>query len=645
MSYKSTILKQITLLVLLYSISFFAEAQNFESDFEVIVNRLISQRTSNYDTIHFYLNVYERDTVKMNYLVKKSARSKYKEGESYGLHGIGGFLVNKSLFKKAIPIHEKGLILAKECENDILQILHLNKLGAANRRTAKIKTAIDYYQESMAIVEKINDPSYEMLINLGRTLNSMGSAHVILEQYGKGIEFYEKALKIHESLGYKLGLAINNQNIGYANEKLGNLDTATAYYEKSLNYNEDIDSDLGRVICKNSLGQIYIKKGEYKKAEDIISPLIPIIRKTEDQFHIASVIINYGWVSLKLNNLEPAEEYLTEGLRISKKFDLQYSLVQVYELLSDLEISKGNNKKAIEFYKKSVSQNKKVINDQNISYLNDLTEQYNNEKKDKEITEQKLALSQSKSKTRVMSILIVSLLSASILLWFLYQQRQKRKNQEIITLKKEQQVRTLESLMEGEEKERMRIAQELHDGVNVDLSAIKYKLTSLLEKNNIVINEAVLMIDKSCEQVRAISHNLIPPSLKDFSLIETIEDFCTTTNGLHKPAILFNHIGEAVNISKKAEVNIFRIVQELVNNSVKHADATEITVQISHRDQSIQLTVEDNGVGFDKETITGNGIGLKNIQSRVDYLNAKLDFNSTKKGTSYIIDINTDNLV
>jgi len=232
-----------------------------------------------------------------------------------------------------------------------------------------------------------------------------------------------------------------------------------------------------------------------------------------------------------------------------------------------------------------------------------------------------------------------------LLTWFLYKQRQKRKDQEILSLKREQQVKTLELLMEGEEKERLRIAKELHDGVNVDLSSIKYKLTSLLEKNNEVINEAVAMIDKSCEQVRAISHDLIPPSLKDFSLTDAIKDFCVTKNGLHKPEIICNIIGNEVTVSKKAEINIFRIVQELVNNSIKHANASEIDVQISYQPKHIQITVEDNGKGFNRDIVGRSGIGLQNINSRVEYLNAKLDFTSDAKGTSYVIDINTDKIV
>ena len=278
--------------------------------------------------------------------------------------------------------------------------------------------------------------------------------------------------------------------------------------------------------------------------------------------------------------------------------------------------------------------------------------QFEVEKKDKEIAEQKLivadqelALTQSKSKTRIMSILIVSLLLAAFLLWFLFRQRQKRIQQQLVTVQREQEVRTLESLMEGEEKERLRIAKELHAGVNGDLSAIKFKLSSLLEMNNTVIKETVTMIDNSYDQVRAISHNLVPPSLKDFNLIEAVGEYCQNMNAIHEVKIEFQHVGNTIILDKKQEANLFRIVQELVVNSIKHAEGSEIDVQLSCLQDTLQLTVEDNGKGFDPKTVKSDGIGMQNVKSRVAYLNAMMDFLSNEKGTTYTItmDIKTEN--
>ena len=210
---------------------------------------------------------------------------------------------------------------------------------------------------------------------------------------------------------------------------------------------------------------------------------------------------------------------------------------------------------------------------------------------------------------------------------------------EMIIQKHNYEISKFESFIQGEEKERLRIAKELHDGVNGDLSAIKFKLSPLLDIDNPAINDAVEMIDKSCQQIRTISHNLVPPSLHDFNLVEALEEYCTTMSTIHHLQISFQNIGEEIILNKKVEINIFRVVQELITNSVKHAKADEIGVQISSRNEVLQVTVEDNGKGYDKDTVNTVGIGLKNIQARIDYLNATLDIISNAQGTSTTIEL------
>jgi signal transduction histidine kinase len=114
-------------------------------------------------------------------------------------------------------------------------------------------------------------------------------------------------------------------------------------------------------------------------------------------------------------------------------------------------------------------------------------------------------------------------------------------------------------------------------------------------------------------------------------------------NSIHKPEVHFQHVGYAIDLDKKQEANLFRIVQELVTNSIKHAKAKEINIQLSHLENTLQLTVEDNGIGFDAKTVKSDGIGMQNVQSRVDYLSATMDFLSNEKGTSYTIAMNTKN--
>jgi len=639
--------RYITLSILLIHY-FFSYAQIKTDEYINVIDDLVESRLDNYDSIHKTLKSFEDDTTKMNYLIAKSIKVNYFLGHSYGLHGKGMYYANRRIYREASAIHNQGFNIAKLAESPILQILHLNKLGALNKRTEKVRTAIDYYLRSLEIAENTTDSSYYFQANVGRTKNSIGSIYMILQQYEKSLDYYNEALLIQQKLNNTHRLAVNNQNIGVAYEEMGFLDKAFKYYEKALDYDEQLDSDFGRVISKNSMAQILIKKGNYALAENLIKPLIPMIRKTEYPLHISSVIINYGWANLELGNLEIATQYINEAIKISEEYNLQSNLVKGYTLLSDLELKKQNPIKALNHFKTAKKQNDKVINDQNNKYLNDLSFKYDAEIKNNKInrlaSENKIVNLKLQQNRKLIYIISIAALLTLLGFYIAFVQRQRHKNQEILSLKREQQVKTLELLMEGEEKERFRIAKELHDGVNVDLSAIKYKLTSLLEKNNEVINEAVIMIDKSCEQVRAISHNLVPPALKDFSLIEALDDYCSTTNAIHDTNVSFQALGTVIDISKKTEANIFRIIQELVSNGIKHADASEIDVQISYQNDTIQLTVEDNGKGFAMNTEKSNGIGLKNVKSRVTYLNGKLDVTSDDKGTSFVIDININAL-
>lgn len=146
------------------------------------------------------------------------------------------------------------------------------------------------------------------------------------------------------------------------------------------------------------------------------------------------------------------------------------------------------------------------------------------------------------------------------------------------------------------------------------------------------------MVDESCAHVRSISHNLMPSSILDYGLIETAREYCIKINTSDTFKIDFQCFGNYIELSKKSETVIYRIIQELVTNILKHSKATEAMIQFNYREEELFITVEDNGIGFDKSSIT-EGIGHKNIKTRVAFLNAQLDSNSSNLGTSYTLSI------
>lgn len=223
-----------------------------------------------------------------------------------------------------------------------------------------------------------------------------------------------------------------------------------------------------------------------------------------------------------------------------------------------------------------------------------------------------------------------------------------RVNYTVTKHRHQQQISKLHGLLEGEEKERKRMAEELHDGIAGDLSAIKYNLAYLKLNNHNPDNEGVLqevtqIIDKSCVQIREISHNLSPSSITNFGLITALQNFCMKIQGVYGIPVDFRFSGERIELSKVIEIHIFRIVQELVNNIIKHSEAKTARVEIIHHHPYITLMVEDDGKGFVMSD-NDKGIGLSNIESRIRFMNAKFGKLSSETGSSFKIEINLDNI-
>lgn len=203
----------------------------------------------------------------------------------------------------------------------------------------------------------------------------------------------------------------------------------------------------------------------------------------------------------------------------------------------------------------------------------------------------------------------------------------------------------LKSIIEGEENERKRIAEDLHDGIIGDLSAIKLQV-AVLDGTGTRIKEKQLpkiieMIDQACTQVRRISHDLMPASIEDFGLIESLNQYCKKLNFAHKTQIEFQTFGVYTPLSKNHESTLYRIIQELLNNIIKHAEAKQALVQMNFHEDEISISVEDDGKGFQTDSVH-EGIGLKNVRSRVKLLQGELDVKSSAMGTfvHILVDLN-----
>lgn len=471
------------------------------------------------------------------------------------------------------------------------------------------------------------------------SLNSIGIVYNDLGKYIEAEESFKKALAIYKKLGVTsehLGDVLNGLASSYKHQR--KYEDAIDYFDEALKVYKNNESEFGIAIANFNKALIYNEQKEYNKALPLLNLAYEKQKSNGFNTELMLTISSLAEVNYELGNYQKSERLLNEGLQLEMESkgaakDLYFELYRVHN-------KNRQYQKALEYHEVYVKYKDSLFNEENIKSINLLQKQFETEKKNKEIIQQKLELQEQeteiqKQETQITLItgLALFLLIAALLTWLVFRQKQKRKNQELIALKQEYQIKSLESLIEGEEKERFRIATELHDGVNGDLSAIKHKLNALQEYNTKTINDVVAMLDKSCDQVRAISHNLVPPALEKFDLKTATSDYCFEMNTIHSPKITFQYIGDNIKLPKNIEVNLFRIVQELVTNSVKHANATEINVQLSMMDNMLQLTVEDDGNGYDLNSIKADGIGLSNIKHRVDYLQGELDIATNSDGT------------
>jgi two-component system, NarL family, sensor kinase len=227
-------------------------------------------------------------------------------------------------------------------------------------------------------------------------------------------------------------------------------------------------------------------------------------------------------------------------------------------------------------------------------------------------------------------------------------QQEELQQQKIRELEKDKQLIAVDAMLKGQEEERTRMAKDLHDGLGGLLSGVKFSLNNM--KDNLIVtpdNMAVFersldMIDTSINELRRVAHNMMPEILLKYGLDEALKEYCNKVNATGLIKINYQSHGLENRIEKTEEIIVYRIIQELLNNILKHAAATEGFVQLVRQENRLNVVVEDNGRGFDSNhPANSKGAGLGNIRSRVDYLKGQLEIHSEPgKGTLVNIEFN-----
>lgn len=269
-----------------------------------------------------------------------------------------------------------------------------------------------------------------------------------------------------------------------------------------------------------------------------------------------------------------------------------------------------------------------------------------NKKKIAELEAEKKEAALKAKNTRLFNWLLgigcLALLFGAIFSYLLYRKNKKLSEKELKEIKQEQELKLTQAMLQGEERERQRVARDLHDGIGGLLAGIKINLSrqSKMEKQQ-SLDGVILQIDHSVAELRRIARNMMPESLLRVGLEAALRDLCESLMS-DETNIEFQAYGLTNDMPATIQANIYRIVQEILSNAVRHAQASKIMVQCSQNGDVFLIDVEDNGKGFDTSKMAeASGIGFGNIRNRVAYLKGKIDVSSTiGKGTSINVELN-----
>nr|WP_293166604.1 tetratricopeptide repeat protein [Allomuricauda sp.] len=634
------------LILLLFSFFGSLIAQEIPNEFKEKAETLVQLQPKTYEALDKELHSEKRDTSLLRYFANLSKEYNYLVGRAYALNQLGMKYRNISQYEKAVTLHEQALSASEEANNTDFRILSLNMLGVVYRRTDAIKTALDYNQKALELAEQVENPSNHIKRSINVALNGIGNLYQTLEQYDLAILQFRRALKLEEELGNKLGLAINHQNIGHCLEEKGDLEGALENYRKSLAYNEEIDSDIGRLICKNSLAQIYLKQDMPYLALVLLEPLQEESKRIGDFSITSLVFINTGWAQTKLGNYMEAENFIKEGLQMAQNRNIPSNILYAYEKMSELQNTKGDFKKAYEYYKKADEYDKQISSATNLRYMNDIIVKYENDKKNNQIAvlakeNEIVRLRLKKNQTTLLvSALIVGLILS--ILYILYRQYQSKNEKRVLTL----------------EQQMLRSQMNPHFLFN-SLNSIKLYIINNEQKN------AVHYLNKFSKLVRKI---LEASSQKEIPLSEelgTMELYMNIEN------IRFsNEIDFKIEVEKDINIDNIKIpsltLQPFLENSLWHGlspkdGEKKIQINVKHKDRGhVTIEIVDNGVGrtmaeVNKENrvLKRKSLGIRITKERLanfakDYQNKfdvdildLFDENGDPNGTKVVLDIPT----
>ena len=567
--------------------------------------------------------------------LKLAQASKDSASIALAYSDLGNTYTRVNKFNEALSNHLKALDIRNKLGLKEKAAGSISNISIIYKQLGNFKEAIVYMHKSLKIYENTGDEAKQSLV-----LGNMGNVYINFNKFEAAKESYDKAIYLGKKVNATSLVAAGYSGLMKYYYNLKNYPQALKNGLFAANYLKDLNQKNDLAAIYNTIGQVYYGMGNYTEAMNYYNKALIFRESMNDELGIASCYKNLGETYSALKDFTKAEDYLNKSIKIFNRLKSQDYLREAYKTLGVIFEANQDYVNSLKFYKESVAIKDSIYNKQSTDKINELQIAYQTERKiqqisllNKENKIQKLTLQKHNVLMGIALGIFVITILFGVLFYKSIRLKQKARLQEEVIL---QQDLATKAVLGAEENERKRISGELHDGLGQMFSAVKMNLSALTEDINFknpesknVFTKTLDLVDESCKEVRAISHQMAPNVLLKSGLATAIRDFINKIDA-RKLKINLETFGLQHRLDPSIETVLYRVIQETVNNVIKHSGANSLDIQLSKDEEGINAMIEDNGKGFDSSSLEKfEGIGLKNIRSRVEYLKGTVDFSST----------------
>ena len=589
-------------------------------------------------------------------ILSDSKQISYNKGVASACVRLASVLKLKGEYRSALPFLENAWDIRKE-EQDWKGLAGVSFLfGTTYYELGNLDSTMIHFYEGIRFAEKSNDSNM-----MGHYL--LRIAHSLLEynQTEDAKRYFEQAYDLSSQMNDNALTAFCYSGLGNYYLHIGQPRDALQHFVLAAELFKSFGTTTYLAMMTNNIAVCYDQLGRQSKALSFYQTALEYYQLLRMPGEVAELHYNMGVLHYNTTHYARCVQHIDSALPFylsSGDLQMQY---ECFEVLSDAYTALNQDAQALRFTRQMVELKDSLLNKEKINSISEVQTRYETEKKEQQIA---FLDQENKIKTVQRKYLLmasVALMLALFILGFYSVQRVKlaRKKEElaqqrIASLLDEQEIKTYNAMLEGQEEERMRISNDLHDRLGSMLSTIKLMFSALgdkidraQEESKMQYEKANVLLDDACVEVRRISHNLGAGMVANFGLIASLEELCESINqtGKLRCSLAVHNMDSALQL--KTEIEIYRIVQEVLNNAIKHAKASNVSVQINRLDDEVNLHIEDDGVGFNvEEKMKSGGLGLSNVHNRAQKVGGQVHIDSyIGRGTTVILEIPLNDLL